>query len=665
MSTRYNLKQLLIDFKVEIPAIQRDFAFGRKEAKQKRESFVENLLKGLLDDKGLHLDFVYGQEADGIMVMLDGQQRITTLWLIAVYMDRTGLGHADTSFSNILSRFSYDTRTSSKEFCNALLVESWDERLLDRDLSVKYQDVFFEQKWFFNSWRFDPTITGMVAMLHTIHEIFRHEQNEYSKIEISHLNRITFSFLPIEDLGQSEELYLKMNARGKALNDWDNYKAKLFENADSKQFKKEVDGELLDYFWKINKDNEPQVNTEKSLYKLFNTIKRLGDIIGDEGDNRASAQKFWRFLIKNDEIIRSIDFERFSEQGLRLPDLLSSLADSNRQDITWNDLTLFAAYFLFAEANDPVGLNDVKIDELKQIIRIAQNLIDRNHRPDEDSNTKNIVKLKAIIDEGLGALPEEDKISHRLLGDVAWESLIYKAEKHPLSAGTAKWLIDASVAEFSKAEKILNKTLYSENSIFTVDGIRDVTMTAKLWSYDAGVRNGIKIANGAAAHSEKYSWWSYLHLDSAGTAIRDLIDGGFEYNVVENLIDDFHNYREWFMAAPEILNEYQSFKETWWGAHRDYILKGQKTYINGSKWQLQLVVLERVIKEITPLDVAYHNGQGEDFVATFADKRYQVRYEDEHFKISDDAGIIFVDSGDSVSEKLSKTRDEIIKLTND
>jgi hypothetical protein len=56
MSTKYDLKKFLGDYKVEIPAIQRDYAFGRKEATTKRENFIK-ILNGAMS-KTIHLDFI-------------------------------------------------------------------------------------------------------------------------------------------------------------------------------------------------------------------------------------------------------------------------------------------------------------------------------------------------------------------------------------------------------------------------------------------------------------------------------------------------------------------------------------------------------------------------------------------------------------------------------
>ena len=79
--------------KIEVPIIQRDYAQGRDtfEAKRIRKKFInEVLVNALVNNSNIELDFVYGsiiEEKNGddkrkIFIPLDGQQRLTTLFLL-------------------------------------------------------------------------------------------------------------------------------------------------------------------------------------------------------------------------------------------------------------------------------------------------------------------------------------------------------------------------------------------------------------------------------------------------------------------------------------------------------------------------------------------------------------------------------------------------------
>ena len=79
------------DNTVEIPLIQRDYAQGRTGKEKLRKNFLGDLKKALdnekpYNDKALKLDFVYGSVEHGSMNPLDGQQRLTTLWLLHWYI---------------------------------------------------------------------------------------------------------------------------------------------------------------------------------------------------------------------------------------------------------------------------------------------------------------------------------------------------------------------------------------------------------------------------------------------------------------------------------------------------------------------------------------------------------------------------------------------------
>ena len=84
-----SLELLTIENGIEIPMIQRDYAQGRLDEKTIfiREKFLQDIyevLKSCQDGKiaSLKLDFVYGYVENRAFIPLDGQQRLTTLYII-------------------------------------------------------------------------------------------------------------------------------------------------------------------------------------------------------------------------------------------------------------------------------------------------------------------------------------------------------------------------------------------------------------------------------------------------------------------------------------------------------------------------------------------------------------------------------------------------------
>ena len=85
----YTLRSLLELYdKVEIPILQRAYAQGRTthEVNKLRKDFVTYLSEHLAKREAVALDFVYGaireEGIKKIFIPLDGQQRLTTLWLL-------------------------------------------------------------------------------------------------------------------------------------------------------------------------------------------------------------------------------------------------------------------------------------------------------------------------------------------------------------------------------------------------------------------------------------------------------------------------------------------------------------------------------------------------------------------------------------------------------
>lgn len=76
---------------VLIPKIQRAYAQGRRSEAGIREGFLTELFSALVEDKRKELNFIYGSvdihaENDTRLILLDGQQRLTTLWLLTWYL---------------------------------------------------------------------------------------------------------------------------------------------------------------------------------------------------------------------------------------------------------------------------------------------------------------------------------------------------------------------------------------------------------------------------------------------------------------------------------------------------------------------------------------------------------------------------------------------------
>lgn len=243
-----NFKKLIEKHEIKIPIIQRDYAQGRTEAKIIRDKFLDNIFTHLINNKEMLLDFIYGSVKNNIFLPLDGQQRLTTIFLLYWYF-----GKKEKENISFLEQFTYETRASSREFCQNLIKEEFDIFKDSDNLSEKIKN----SSWFLYFWDNDPTIKSMLTMIDDIHKKFNNNEF-FNKLEL-----LKFHLIELENFNLDDDLYVKMNARGKKLTDFEIFKAEfekfLFnkKKKDSKErfienFIKNVDGEWTDLFWKLN-----------------------------------------------------------------------------------------------------------------------------------------------------------------------------------------------------------------------------------------------------------------------------------------------------------------------------------------------------------------------------------------------------------------------------
>lgn len=233
------------DSRLVIPIVQRDYAQGREGEVEVevRTRFLRDLRTALEGDEPLHLDFVYGFVPHGderpehtgrAILPLDGQQRLTTLFLLHWYLAARD-GAADDFRAMALQadggRFTYEVRQTSTDFFDALTRASLDlDALLPADPEVRnaLSKTLRDQRWFFLSWERDPTVRACLTMLDAIHECFADSRALYGRLNA----RVTFEFLELDNFGLGDELYIKMNARGKPLTAFETFKAQLEKHID-------------------------------------------------------------------------------------------------------------------------------------------------------------------------------------------------------------------------------------------------------------------------------------------------------------------------------------------------------------------------------------------------------------------------------------------------
>lgn len=284
---------------VLIPKIQRPYAQGRLSQTEIRQNFLDDLFTWLRQpEKTLELNFVYGSLTDGTFELLDGQQRLTTLFLLGWYLALYEA--APEPIMKLLGKFSYETRTTSTSFIKKLI-----DRKLTLDKLTAGGPVFIGTTpreeitslgWYTGAYSKDSTVTGMLVMLDDIHHRYMESPADL-RPTYSDLGRIRFYLQDLDKLGLTDELFIKMNARGLQLTPFENFKAELSGWLRSDPFgdgryEKEVearsgrlpfwlffcssmDGEWNDSFWtKPAADSLDDLGAAEADSRFFTFIKR-------------------------------------------------------------------------------------------------------------------------------------------------------------------------------------------------------------------------------------------------------------------------------------------------------------------------------------------------------------------------------------------------------
>ncbi|WP_367388994.1 DUF262 domain-containing protein [Lewinella sp. LCG006] len=251
--------------KIEIPIIQRDYAQGRKDDKTSkiRRDFLDVIFESIATilnssaKKKLELDFIYGfnQEGDNYKTFtpIDGQQRLTTLWLLYWFVSaKENVAVDEKAF---LTNFVYETRHSTTVFCDKLL--DFQPGFENRSIKAEVMN----QPWYFDTWDYDPSIQAMLVVLEEI-EVRYTALGEDDIWNILENENCPFYFykLDMDKVGLSDDLYIKMNSRGKALTEFEYFKAgfsDIITDENLKQrFEDSVDREWMDCIWKVVKESE-------------------------------------------------------------------------------------------------------------------------------------------------------------------------------------------------------------------------------------------------------------------------------------------------------------------------------------------------------------------------------------------------------------------------
>lgn len=537
---------------IQIPLIQRDYAQGRQDSKTTdlRESFVGTLFNALEQEQTLHLNFIYGKtittEKNKFFVPLDGQQRLTTLFLIHLYVSsRNGTEHTNLQFS-------YTIRPSSEEFCQALVEQL--PKITDFNESSSISITIKDAYWFFKHWEKDPTVTGILEMLDAIHH--RYGKSEFQSSLVDRLKHIQFSCLNLEEIEQTDALYVKMNARGLPLTDFENFKAWLHEEKANFTFQSKQENEVLDwkhlmdmdwtdYLWEQLAGDPTIVN--HAFMRIFRNFFQLLYVQKCDPSKIEFYEDARKIAYDQDYITNEyayLPFSFYKEQELLTDENLEMifnsfeclirfnriikvgyetvLTEENNHPLnffkapraTYQSKILFYGTYLFFK-NLPIDTTDQNIeDNFKSWFRVLYNLTIHTN-VELNANFKNVLvylnniqtKLwdiySNLTNESLSSgknigfddhqFQEEITKAKRILENSDWEDAFLKAEKVPVLNRRLRFL-PLDTIHMDELAKILEKVAYifdfTEKQQGSTSQLRTLFIRALLTYTDFQFQNG-------------------------------------------------------------------------------------------------------------------------------------------------------------------------------
>jgi hypothetical protein len=424
------------------------------------------------------LDFVYGSVKDSVLQPLDGQQRLTTLfllhWFVAVKENKL-----DNELKNILTKFTYETRTSSREFCIDLINKGI---VYDDEKTISKQII--DSSWFFLSWKRDQTIKSMLTMLDAIQQTFHNETEVWEK-----LNKISFHYIELQNFGLSDDLYIKMNARGKPLTDFENFKAKYEQhinkenwenNAEKTEtFSHQIDTLWTDLFW--NYRDETENVFDEQLLNFFRTMAVINYTLKSKKDD-----KFRRNLdlLRGNQTIsfnQYLDLGCFDENYFKtLKSVLNKISDKNglrefyssttyvnekeifcgtiKNNLGYAELLKLFAFYQYLACD-----NDINEQNLQNWLRIVRNLVEAHRLYYDNANTfadsllffsklipyrNNILEYfrDSVSPEDKGfpkfIIEEEKTKANLILQNDDWKKAIIEIENHGYFNGQIGFILD-------------------------------------------------------------------------------------------------------------------------------------------------------------------------------------------------------------------------------
>ncbi|MFV8351773.1 DUF262 domain-containing protein [Flavobacterium sp. XS2P14] len=622
---------------VIIPDLQRDYCWGTKTIdKDLVRDFVRNIRDNNSSD--LSLGLIYGYEAPiGHIQLCDGQQRITTLFLILGLINKK----TDNKFQDqLISNFElkkddkdpylqYSIRESSLYFLSDLVCHFF---IAKNDLKVS--DII-SQPWYFKDYDLDPSIQSMLEALITIEE----EIIDVDALEFGDciVNRLSFIYYDMGTRANGEETFVVINTTGEPLTATENLKP-LFIDAQELEYKKicsEKWEEWETWFWKNRKGSGAKKNdTADNGFREFLRWITLLNTKDSESFKKIQETGYFDFdlTISYTDIDSYFIIVKFLfEESTLFNTKLDWLAPKTyNTQIDWFKLLPVIEYIKKYGKENLRNVLRVKtffenLSRIENVSRAMGTLLFEAVHLIHNMPTNDIAEIVKLTKVSNQILTAEEKTKFKIYLEnkesrIKIEDTFWKTEKHNILKGEILALINWSTTNdefdfdlFKEFDQVFCHLFRDTLKYPELDVTRRALLTRELIDFP-------RVFKGKANTSFcwEYSDWQVVikdNEDKFGEFLKELIDASNIDSQLQKMIIENDPNKQWdeFVKKPELL-EYCWKKNIQWHSPKGwFLLRGQTTsgsYANLMSYRMYLDMKSAPFWDPSIWTLSYYEKEG-------------------------------------------------------
>lgn len=288
----YTLRQIFCgDRKIVIPDLQRDYCWPVTDGPSDNlvSTFLDTLVEKCLSSDGVtRLGLIYGYEypEDSDMIQLcDGQQRLTTLFLIIGWINRVIGGERYRNFlisdfeltqDDHEPRLQYAIRESSLYFLSDLVCKYF---IYGGSKNAKpSEEIYSSKDWFYGEYAEDVTVTSMILALDKIqtrlNEITDKSLEAFAE---GIMQRLSLIYYDMVNRPNGEETFVIINTTGEPLSASQNLKPKVITalvNAGVPEIAKRWE-RIETWFWRRRLEKNGNDTAEAGFREFLNWVEIL------------------------------------------------------------------------------------------------------------------------------------------------------------------------------------------------------------------------------------------------------------------------------------------------------------------------------------------------------------------------------------------------------